>query len=73
MIILDARGMRCPMPLLKLKQSLHQLNVAEVLTVMTTDPMSKRDFVAFLQRSPHKLLSITENDSEICFEIQKGE
>lgn len=73
MIILDARGMRCPMPLLKLKQSLHQLNVADVLTVTTTDPASKRDFVAFLQRSPHKLLSMTENETEICFEIQKGE
>ena len=44
---LDARGLRCPMPLLKLKQSLHQMNAGEVLTVMTTDPISQRDFVNY--------------------------
>jgi tRNA 2-thiouridine synthesizing protein A len=70
--ILDARGMRCPMPLLKLKQSLHQLNVAEVLIVLTSDPTSQRDFVSFLQRSPHKLLSMSKNEQEFRFEIQKA-
>lgn len=73
MNVLDARGLRCPMPLLKLKQSLHQLNVGEVLTVMTTDPVSPRDFVAFLQRSPHSLLSATQQNEDFIFEIKKGE
>ena len=70
---LDARGLRCPMPLLKLKQSLHQMNAGEVLTVMTTDPVSQRDFVAFLQRSPHSLLSATQQNEDFIFEIKKGE
>lgn len=73
MNILDARGMRCPMPLLKLKQSLHQLNVAEVLTVMTTDPVSQRDFVAFLRQTPHQLISVKQENEEFIFEIKKGE
>lgn len=73
MNILDARGMRCPMPLLKLKQSLHQLNVAEVLTVMTTDPVSQRDFVAFLRQTPHQLISVKQQNEEFIFEIKKGE
>ena len=73
MNVLDARGLRCPMPLLKLKQSLHQLNVGEVLTVMTTDPVTQRDFVAFLQRSPHSKLSATQQNEDFIFEIKKGE
>jgi len=70
--ILDARGMRCPMPLLKLKQSLHQLPTGEVLKVMTTDPISQSDFVAFLQRSPHLLLSMSQQQEDFVFEIEKG-
>lgn len=72
MNVLDARGMRCPMPLLKLKQSLHQMNVGEVLTVMTTDPISQRDFVVFLQQTKHQLLAIREEQQVFYFEIEKG-
>ena len=73
MNIIDARGMRCPMPLLKLKQSLHQLPTGEVLKVLTTDPISQRDFVAFLQRSPHRLLSMSQQQEDFVFEIEKGQ
>jgi len=72
MNVLDARGMRCPMPLLKLKQSLHQMNVGEVLTVMTTDPVSQRDFVVFLQQTKHRLLATHEEQQVFYFEIEKG-
>ncbi|HMU86935.1 MAG TPA: sulfurtransferase TusA family protein [Agitococcus sp.] len=69
---LDARGLRCPMPLLKLKQSLHQMNAGEVLTVMTTDPISQRDFVVFLRQSPHQLLSMHQEQDVFYFQIEKA-
>jgi tRNA 2-thiouridine synthesizing protein A len=53
---LDARGLRCPMPLLKLKQALHGLAVDDVLSVSTTDPVSQRDFVVFLGQSKTSII-----------------
>ncbi|PTQ88258.1 sulfurtransferase TusA family protein [Agitococcus lubricus] len=71
-MLLDARGLRCPMPLLKLKQALHQMAVNEVLTVMTSDPVSERDFVVFLKQSPHQLLKQAHVEQDFVFEIKKG-
>lgn len=69
---LDARNLRCPMPLLKLKQALHGMPVGEVLTVATTDPVSQRDFVAFLKQTSHQLLVMEQRGDEFYFEIRKA-
>jgi tRNA 2-thiouridine synthesizing protein A len=69
---LDARGLRCPMPLLKLKQALHSLAVGDILTISTTDPVSQRDFVVFLGQSKHQLLLSEQRGDEFYFEIKKG-
>ncbi|RZU47222.1 TusA-related sulfurtransferase [Fluviicoccus keumensis] len=70
-MLLDARGLRCPMPLLKLKQALHALPPGGSLTVLTTDAGSKRDFGAFLRQAGHTLVSLEEGESEFRFEIRK--
>ena len=69
---LDARGLRCPMPLLKLKQALHGLEVGEILTVSTTDAVSQRDFVVFLGQTKHQLLLNEQRGDEFYFEVRKG-
>jgi|JI8StandDraft_1071087.scaffolds.fasta_scaffold167953_2 tRNA 2-thiouridine synthesizing protein A len=69
---LDARGLRCPMPLLKLKQALHGLAVNDILTVSTTDAVSQRDFVVFLGQTKHQLLLSEQRGDEFYFEIKKG-
>lgn len=68
---LDARGLRCPMPLLKLKQALHAMPSNEVLTVLTSDPVSQRDFVAFLKQTSHQLLVLEQKGDDFYFEIKK--
>ena len=68
---LDARGLRCPLPLLKLKQTLHGMIGGEEIEVWTTDPGSVRDFQAFLRQSGHQLLDITESPEENYFLIRK--
>ena len=69
---LDARGLACPMPLLKLKQSLNKMESGQVIRVYTTDSGSLRDFAAFLRQVSSQLLEQTENDSgEYCFLIKK--
>lgn len=69
---LDARGLRCPMPLLKLKQALHSLVVGDILTVSTTDAVSQRDFAVFLGQTKHQLLLSEQRGDEFYFEIKKG-
>lgn len=70
--ILDATGLRCPMPLLKLKQSLNQLNTGDVLKVITTDGGSVRDFKAYINLTSHELLELKEETSQYIFWIRKG-
>lgn len=68
---LDARGLRCPMPLLKLKQSLHGMASGEVIAVQTSDPGSVRDFQAFLRQAGHEMLEMQEGEKEFFFRIRK--
>ncbi len=71
MTYLDARGLRCPLPLLKLKQSLHRMSVGEEITVETTDAGSLRDFQAFLRQSGHELLAQEDRGDHFYFRIRK--
>lgn len=53
---LDAKGLDCPLPLLKAKQALNKMSAGEVLEVLATDIGSKRDFAVFAEQSGHQLL-----------------
>lgn len=52
---LDARGLQCPMPLLKAKQALNRMVCGDKLRVLATDPGSVRDFQVFCQQSGNVL------------------
>ncbi|MBR9912825.1 MAG: sulfurtransferase TusA family protein [Gammaproteobacteria bacterium] len=68
---LDARGLQCPLPLLKAKQALNQLSAGERLRVMATDPGSRRDFATFARLSGHELLQSTVVDGVYLYVLQK--
>lgn len=68
---LDARGLTCPMPLLKLKQRLNQMEAGEVIEVRTTDPGSVRDFAAFLNQVDSELLEQQQLPDEFIFIVRK--
>ena len=68
---LDARGLTCPMPLLKLKQSLNQMKAGEVIQVRTTDPGSVRDFAAYLNQVTSELVEQQAKPDEYLFVIKK--
>lgn len=70
-IVWDLRGLRCPMPLLKLKQALHKAQPGCQLSVLTSDTGAQRDIPAFLQHTPHVLLAMeTRADGATQFRIQ---
>jgi len=69
---LDARGLNCPLPLLKLKQSLNRMSPGQQIRVWTTVPGSLRDFAAFTAMAGHTVLTRTEEDGAYYFLIEKG-
>ncbi|RZI83833.1 MAG: sulfurtransferase TusA family protein [Rubrivivax sp.] len=53
---LDARGLTCPLPILKAKKALSDMQSGELLTVLATDPGSVRDFQAFARQTGNDLV-----------------
>ncbi|MBZ4211267.1 MAG: sulfurtransferase TusA family protein [Comamonadaceae bacterium] len=53
---LDARGLNCPLPILKAKKALNDMQSGQTLRVMATDPGSVRDFQAFAKQTGNELL-----------------
>lgn len=52
----DARGLNCPLPILRLKKALAGLQGGQVVRVLATDPSSVKDFDAFIRQTGHELL-----------------
>ncbi len=52
----DARGLNCPLPILKAKKALAELESGDVLKVLATDPGSMRDFQAFARQTGNELV-----------------
>lgn len=69
--ILDAKGLTCPMPLLKAKKALNEMAPGEHVRVFATDPGSIRDFEVFARQSGHALLESEESDGVYSYLLQK--
>ena len=67
----DARGMKCPLPILKAKKTLNDMQTGEILRVLATDPGSVRDFSAFSRQTGNELLSHAEQDAEYTFFLRR--
>lgn len=68
---LDARGLNCPLPILKAKKALAEMVSGEVLRIVTTDPGSVRDFQAFAKQTGNELLSQNSSDKEFEFFMKR--
>ncbi len=68
---IDARNLRCPLPLLKAKQALNALASGQTLRVLATDPGSVRDFRSWTEQSGHRLLSFIEEQNIYYYVVQK--
>ena len=68
---LDARGLNCPLPILRTKKTLSDMASGQVLKILATDPGSAKDFQAFAKQTGNALLSADENDKVFTFFMQK--
>ncbi len=68
---LDARGLNCPLPILKTKKALAEMTSGQVLRVLATDPGSVRDFQAFAKQTGNELLAQSESNKEFLFYMKR--
>ena len=66
-IELDARGLNCPLPVLRTKKALTGMHAGQVLKILATDPGAVKDFQAFARQTGHVLLSLSETNREFTF------
>jgi len=68
---LDARGLNCPLPILKAKKALAEMSSGQILHVISTDPGSIRDFQAFSKQTGNELLAYEERFQEYEYFIKR--
>ena len=71
-LLLDTRGLNCPLPILKTKKSLRDIALGGTLEILATDPASDADFRAFCRSTGHPLLEASAADGVYRFVIQRA-
>lgn len=69
--VLDAKGLSCPLPILKTKKAVEALAKDQVLKVETTDPGSKNDMASWAKRTGNAILNVEEGAGTYTFFIKK--
>lgn len=71
-IVLDATGLKCPIPVLKARKAVKGMSSGDVLEVLATDPGAVADFEAFCKAGGHGLLEQSHNEGVYRFLIRVG-
>ena len=69
---LDARGLNCPLPILRAKKTLNTMIGGQILKIMATDPGSVKDFEAFAKQTGNELLDSSAVGGEFHFTLKKS-
>jgi len=67
----DARGLNCPLPVLRTKKALNEMTSGQVLRILATDPASVRDFQAFARQTGNELLQHAEQEGVFTFLLKR--
>jgi tRNA 2-thiouridine synthesizing protein A len=68
---LDAKGLICPLPVLKARRAMKSLAAGDILEIEATDPGSVKDFAHFCETTGYRLASSSEADGVFHFTIEK--
>jgi tRNA 2-thiouridine synthesizing protein A len=71
-LVIDVRGLNCPLPVLKVERRLRSCPVGMRVTVLTTDPLAALDIPNFCREAGHRLLATERENGAIRFEIETG-
>jgi tRNA 2-thiouridine synthesizing protein A len=67
----DARGLNCPLPILRTKKALNEMTTGQLLRVISTDPASQRDFQAFSRQTGNALVDQSAANGEFVFVLRR--
>ncbi|MFE0556617.1 sulfurtransferase TusA family protein [Paenibacillus sp. NPDC058910] len=70
--VLDAKGLACPMPIVKTKKEMKDMESGQVLEIHTTDQGAKSDLAAWAKSTGNELLDHQEDDGVLKFWVKKG-
>lgn len=70
--VLDAKGLACPMPIVRTKKAMVELESGQVLEIHATDKGAKNDLAAWSKSGGHELVSDVEENGVLKFWIKKG-
>lgn len=68
----DARGLNCPLPILRAKKALNLLTTGQTLRILATDPGSAKDFEVFAKQTGNQLLESKVLNGEYTFLLKKS-
>ena len=68
---LDARGLKCPLPVLRARKAMRDVSPGEVLCVLATDPAAPRDFESFCRETGHDFVAGTEEAGVFTITLRK--
>ncbi|MBU9722588.1 MULTISPECIES: sulfurtransferase TusA family protein [Bacillaceae] len=71
-ILLDAKGLACPMPIVKTKKEMDKIESGQVIEIHATDKGAKADLTAWAKSGGHELLGHEEENGVYIFWIKKG-
>ncbi|TKI20173.1 sulfurtransferase TusA family protein [Bacillus pumilus] len=67
----DARGLTCPLPILRAKKALADMTSGQILKVLATDPGSQRDFAAFAKQTGNEIVETSTHDKTFVFLMRR--
>lgn len=70
--VLDAKGLACPMPIVKTRKEMKDMESGQVLEILATDKGAKADMTAWAKSGGHELIDIQEDGEVLKFWIKKG-
>ncbi|MBT2615822.1 sulfurtransferase TusA family protein [Peribacillus frigoritolerans] len=70
--VLDAKGLACPMPIVKTRKAMNDLQTGQVLEIHVTDKGAKADLAAWSKSGGHELVETAEENDILKFWIRKG-
>ncbi len=71
-LLLDVKGLNCPLPILKAKKALNDMATGATLEVLATDPGAVKDFEAFCRATGNDLVESVEEDKIFRFVIRRA-
>ena len=69
---LDARGLNCPLPILRTRKAINAMNSGDILEVTSTDPGSIKDMASFCDQTGNRLVASNEAGNDFVFLIEKA-